>query len=175
MGEEYKDPDKPSRIHFAISENDINRVAEDYQIKRRNRITEEYAEPRNRYDVEQFSNEPFGKTPLLEHGSDLEQYFDDLINVNTPDQDGFQEYQLKDTILTYPNPDANVNLIPRKFTGEESAELKQLDPFQSIERNMHTPKMPSSYFDFVKPTSTEDASVEEQYDTLLSGFMGPTF
>jgi hypothetical protein len=40
---------------------------------------------------------------------------------------------------------------------------------------MHTPKMPSSYFDFVKPTSTEDASVEEQYDTLLSGFMGPTF
>lgn len=175
MGEEYKDPDKPSRIHFAISENDINRVAEDYQIKRRNRITEEYAEPRNRYDVEQFSNEPFGKTPLLEHGSDLEQYFDDLINVNTPDQDGFQEYQLKDTILTYPNPDANVNLTPRKFTGEESAELKQLDPFQSIERNMHTPKMPSSYFDFVKPTSTEDASVEEQYDTLLSGFMGPTF
>jgi hypothetical protein len=175
MGEEYKDPDKPSRIHFAISENDINRVAEDYQIKRRNRITEEYAEPRNRYDVEQFSNEPLGKTPLLEHGSDLEQYFNDLINVNTPDQDGFQEYELKDTILTYPNPDANVNLTPRKFTGEESAELKQLDPFQSIERNMHTPKMPSSYFDFVKPTSTEDASVEEQYDTLLSGFMGPTF
>jgi hypothetical protein len=175
LGEEYKDPDKPSRLHFAISENDINRVAEDYQVRRRNRITEEYAEPRNKYDVEQFSYEPMGKTPLLEHGEDLNQYFNDLINVNTPDQDGFQEYGLKDTILTYPNPDANVNLIPRKFTGEESLELKQINPLESIERNMHTPKMPSSYYDFVKPTPSEDASVEEQYDTLLNGFVGHTF
>lgn len=40
---------------------------------------------------------------------------------------------------------------------------------------MHTPKMPSSYFDFVKPSLRDDESVEEQYDTLLNGFMGPTF
>jgi hypothetical protein len=175
MGEEYKDPEKPSRLHFAISENDINRIAEDHQVKRRNRITEEYAEPRNRYGVEQFSNEPMGKTPLLEYGEDLNQYFDDLININTPDQDGFQEYGLKDTILTYPNPDANVDLTPRKFTGVESPELKQINPLESIERNMHTPKMPSSYYNFVKPTPSEDASVEEQYDTLLNGFVGHTF
>lgn len=173
--EKYQDPDKPSRMHFAISDNDMNRLAAEYQVMRRNRMTEEYAEPRNRYDIEQFSNEPLGKTPLLEHGEDLNQYFDDLININTPDKDGYQEYELKDTILSYPNPDSNVDLTPRKFTGEESAELKQLDPFKNLESNMHTEKMPSSYFNFVKPTLRDDESVEEQYDTLLNGFVGHTF
>ncbi len=173
--EKYQDPDKPSRLHYAISDNEMNRLAAEYQVMRRNRMTEEYAEPRNRYDIEQFSNEPLGKTPLLEYGEDLEQYFDDLINVNTPDQDGYQEYQLKDTLLTYPNPDTQVNLIPRRFTGNESSELKQIDPFQNLESNIHTPEMPTSYFNFVKPSLRDDESVEEQYDTLLSGFMGPTF
>lgn len=173
--EKYQDPDKPSRMHFAISDNDMNRLAAEYQVMRRNRMTEEYAEPRNRYDIEQFSNEPLGKTPLLEHGEDLNQYFNDLININTPDKDGYQEYELKDTILSYPNPDSNVDLTPRKFTGEESTELKQLDPFKNLESNMHTEKMPSSYFNFVKPTLRDDESVEEQYDTLLNGFVGHTF
>ena len=173
--EKYQDPDKPSRMHFAISDNDMNRLAAEYQVMRRNRMTEEYAESRNRSDIEQFSNQPLGKTPLLEHGEDLNQYFDDLININTPDKDGYQEYELKDTILSYPNPDSNVDLTPRKFTGEESAELKQLDPFKNLESNMHTEKMPSSYFNFVKPTLRDDESVEEQYDTLLNGFVGHTF
>jgi len=173
--EKYQDPDKPSRLHYAISDNDMNRLAAEYQVMRRNRMTEEYAEPRNRYDIEQFSNEPLGKTPLLEYGEDEEQYVDDLINVNTPDQDGYQEYLLKDNLLTYPNPDTKVDLTPRKFTGNESSELKQINPLQNLESNMHTPKMPSSYFDFVKPSLRDDESVEEQYDTLLNGFMGPTF
>lgn len=172
--EKYQDPDKPSRLHYAISDNEMNRLAAEYQVMRRNRMTEEYAEPRNRYDIEQFSNEPLGKTPLLEYGEEIEQYFDDLINVNTPDQDGYQEYQLKDTILTYPNPDTKVDLTPRKYTGK-SSELKQIDPFQNLESNMHTPEMPTSYFNFVKPSLRDDESLEEQYDTLLSGFMGPTF
>lgn len=77
----------------------MNRLAAEYQVMRRNRMTEEYAEPRNRYDIEQFSNEPLGKTPLLEYGEDEEQYVDDLINVNTPDQDGYQEYLLKDDLF----------------------------------------------------------------------------
>jgi hypothetical protein len=173
--ETYQDPDKPSRLHYAISERDINRLAEDYQIRRRNRLTEEYAEDRNEFDEAQFDRPSLGKTPVLIHGEDLDSYFQDQMNVNTPDQDGFQEYELKDTILTHPNPDSNVNIIPRKFTEEESPELKQLDPFESIERNMHTPKMPSSYYDFVKPTFKDDESVEEQYDTLLNGFVGHTF
>ncbi len=173
--EKYQDPDKPSRLHYAISDNEMNRLAAEYQVMRRNRMTEEYAEPRNRYDIEQFSNEPLGKTPLLEYGEDLEQYFDDLINVNTPDQDGYQEYQLKDTILTYPNPDTEVDLTPRKYTGNESQQLKQIDPLRNLESNMHTPEMPTSYFNFVKPSLRDDESVEEKYDTLLSGFMGPTF
>ena len=47
--------------------------------------------------------------------------------------------------------------------------------FRNLESNMHTPEMPTSYFNFVKPSLRDDESVEEQYDTLLSGFMGPTF
>ena len=173
--EKYQDPDKPSRIHYAISDNDMNRLAAEYQVMRRNRMTEEYAEDRNEFDEAQFSRPSLGKTPVLMNGEDLNDYFQDQINITTPDQDGFKEYGLKDTILTYPNPDSKVDVTPRQFTGKESPKLKQLDPFQSLEKNMHTSKMPSSYYDFVKPNQSEDASVEEQYDTLLSGFMGPTF
>lgn len=173
--EKYQDPDKPSRMHFAISDNDMNRLAAEYQVMRRNRMTEEYAEPRNEFDEAQFNRPSLGKTPVLLFGEDLDSYFQDQINVNTPDHDGFQEYELKDTIQSYPNPDTETNLFPREYIAEEPEELKQLDPFRNLESNMHTEKMPTTYFNFVKPTLRDDESVEEQYDTLLNGFLGHTF
>lgn len=173
--EQYQDPDRPSRLHFAISDNDMNRLAAEYQVMRRNRMTEEYAEPRNEFDEAQFTKPSLGKTPVLMHGEDFDNYFQEQININTPDQDGFQEYQLKDTILTYPNPDSDVKNVPRQFLGEESDEVKEIDPFMSLERNINTPKMDSTYFNFVKPNLTDDESVEEIYDTLLNGFVGHTF
>ena len=172
---EYKDPDKPSRLHFALSDYEINRLAADYQVMRRNRMTEEYAEDRNRFDEEQYQNPSLAKTPVLVHGEDIENYFQNLKNVNTPDTDGFQEYRLKDNLLTNPDPDTKVNLTPRDELGEKSDSLKQIDPFKSPESNMNQNKMHTTYFDFVKPTPSEDASVEEQYDTLLNGFVGHTF
>ena len=173
--EKYQDPDKPSRMHFAISDSDINRVAENYQVMRRNRFTEEYAEDRNEFDEAQFERPSLGKTPVLLFGEDFDNYFQDQINVNTPDQDGYQEYGLKDTILTYPNPDSKVNNTPRQFLGEEPEKHRHIDPSRGLEDNLHTPKMPTSYFNFVKPSLHDDESVEEQYDTLLNGFVGHTF
>ena len=108
--EEYKDPDKASRLHFSISDKAINRIAEDYAIRRRNRITDEYPEDRNEFDEAQFTRPSLGKTPVLEFGEELDNYITSLMTVNTPDHDGFQEYGLKDTILSYPDPDGKANV-----------------------------------------------------------------
>ena len=88
--EEYKDPDKASRMHFAISDREINRIAEDYAISRRNRMTKEYPEDRNEFDEAQFTRPSLGKTPVLTHGEEFDDYLTNFMTVNTPDHDGFQ-------------------------------------------------------------------------------------
>jgi hypothetical protein len=161
--EDYKDPDKPERLHFAISDKTINRVAEDYEVARRNRMTKEYPEDRNEFDESQFSYAPIGKTPILIHGEDLDQYEKDLMNVNTPDHDGFQEYELKDTILSYPDPDTKLNIHPPKDIAPESKSTKDIDPFVSLEQQLNPKKKDTTYLDYNDPTLKEPKGVEESY------------
>jgi hypothetical protein len=162
--EEYKDPDKPERLHFAISDKAINRVAEDYEVARRNRMTKEYPEDRNEFDEAQFSYAPIGKTPILIHGEDLDQYEQDLMNVNTPDHDGFQEYELKDTILSYPDPDTKPNIHAPKDIAPKSETLKQSNPFMTTEQALNAKKKDTTYADYIDPTNKEDKGVEEVFD-----------
>lgn len=161
--EEYKDPDKPERLHFAISDKAMNRVAEDYEVARRNRMTKEYPEDRNQFDEKQFSYAPIGKTPILIHGEDLDQYEQDLMNVNTPDHDGFQEYELKDTILSYPDPDTKLNMYAPKDIAPESKSTKDIDPFVSLEQQLNPKKKDTTYLDYNDPTLKEPKGVEESY------------
>jgi hypothetical protein len=162
--EEYKDPDKPERLHFAISDKAINRVAEDYEVARRNRMTKEYPEDRNEFDEKQFSYAPIGKTPILIHGEDLDQYEQDLMNVNTPDHDGFQEYRLKDTILSYPDPDTKPNIHAPKDIAPKAEPTKNINPLETIEQQINPKKKDTTYLNYVDPTNKEDKGVEEVFD-----------
>ena len=162
--EEYKDPDKPERLHFAISDQAMNRIAEDYAVRRRNRLTDEYPEDRNEFDEKQFSYAPIGKTPILIHGEEIDNYFINLMSVNTPDHDGFQEYQLKDTVLTYPEPDSKPNVHAPKDIAPEPEEMKDNNVFMSLEGQMHPSKKFTTYLDYNDQSLKEDKGVEEVYD-----------
>ena len=173
--EEYKDPDKPERLHFAISDQAINRIAEDYAVRRRNRITDEYPEDRNQFDEKQFSYAPIGKTPILIHGEEIDNYFINLMSVNTPDHDGFQEYELKDTVLTYPEPDGKANVHAPKDIAPEPEEMKDNNVFMSLEGQMHPSKKFTTYLDYNDQSLKEDKGVEEVYDgSAFYGISGHT-
>ena len=161
--EDYKDPDKPERLHFAITDKTINRIAEDYEIARRNRLTKEYPEERNEFDENQFSYVPIGKTPILTHGEDFNDYIDHLMIEKTPDEDGFQEYGLKDTVLTYPDPDTKPNVHAPKDIAPESEATKNIDPFVSLEQQLNPKKKDTSYLDYIDPSNKEPKGVEESY------------
>jgi hypothetical protein len=162
--EDYKDPDKPERLHFAISDQVINRVAEDYSVRRRNRITDEYPEERNQFDEKQFSYAPIGKTPILTHGEEFDDYLTGLMTVNTPDHDGFQEYDLKNTVLTYPEPDGKSNVHAPKDIAPEPQGMKDVNVFMSLEGQMHPNKKFTTYLDYNDQSLKEDKGVEEVYD-----------
>ncbi len=162
--EEYKDPDKPERLHFAISDQAINRIAEDYAVKRRNRITEEYPEDRNDFDEAQFTHPSLGKTPVLTHGEEFDDYLTKLMTVNTPDHDGFQEYELKDTVLTYPEPDGKANVHAPKDIAPKSEEMKDVNVFMPLEQQMHPNKKFTTYLDYNDQSLKEDKGIEEVYD-----------
>ena len=162
--EEYKDPDKASRLHFSISDKAINRIAEDYAVRRRNRITDEYPEDRNEFDEAQFTRPSLGKTPVLTHGDEFDNYLTSLMTVNTPDHDGFQEYELKDTVLSYPDPDGKANIYAPKDIAPKSETLKESNPFMTTEQALNPKKKDTTYADYIDPTNKEDKGVEEVFD-----------
>jgi hypothetical protein len=174
--EEYKDPDKASRLHFSISDKAINRIAEDYAIRRRNRITDEYPEDRNEFDEAQFTRPSLGKTPVLEFGEELDNYITSLMTVNTPDHDGFQEYGLKDTILSYPDPDGKANVHAPKDIAPKSETLKESNPFMTTEQALNPEQKDTTYANYIDPTNREDKGVEEVYDgSAFYGISGHSF
>ena len=174
--EEYKDPDRPSRLHFAINDQTINRIAEDYEVARRNRITKEYPEDRNEFDEKQFSYAPIGKTPILTHGEDFDDYLTGLMTVNTPDHDGFQEYQLKDTLLSYPDPDGKANVHAPNDIAPEPKSIKNIDTSTSIEQQLHPKQKDTSYLDYIDPSNKEAKGVEESYPgSAFYGISGHSF
>ena len=166
--EEYKDPDKASRMHFAISDREINRIAEDYAISRRNRMTDEYPEDRNQFDEQQYKYVSQGKTPKLEvevlESEGLEEYFKKLMIEKTPNEDGFQEYGLKDTLLSYPDPDTKPNIHAPKDIAPKSETLKESNPFMTTEQALNPEKKDTTYLNYIDPTNKEDKGVEEVFD-----------
>ena len=162
--EEYKDPDRPERLHFSITDRQINRIAADYEVARRNRMTKEYPEDRNEFDEAQFTRPSLGKTPVLTHGEEFDDYLTNLMTVNTPDHDGFQEYELKDTVLSYPDPDSKANIHAPKDIAPEPKEMKDANVFMPLEQQMHPNKKFTTYLDYNDQNLKEDKGVEEVYD-----------
>jgi hypothetical protein len=178
--EEYKDPDKASRIHFAISDREINRIAEDYAISRRNRMTDEYPEDRNQFDEQQYKYVSQGKTPKLEvevlESEGLDEYLKKLMIEKTPNEDGFQEYGLKDTLLSYPDPDTKPNIHAPKDIAPKPETLKESNPFMTTEQALNSKKKDTTYADYIDPTNKEDKGVEEVFDgSAFYGISGHSF
>ena len=174
--EEYKDPDKPTRLHFAINDSTINRIAEDYEVARRNRMTKEYPEDRNEFDAAQFTHPSLGKTPVLTHGEDFDDYIDHLMIEKTPDQDGFQEYGLKDTILSYPDPDTKPNVHAPEDIAPLPESLKEIRSDETIEGQLHRKQKDTNYLDYIDPTNKEPKGTEESYPgSAFYGIAGHSF
>ena len=168
---------KPSRVHYSISENDIIKVAQEIQKTRRNRLTD-FEEPTYESEdpiPEQMGDySPIGKTTTLKNfvrPSDLDDYFQAQMNEKTPDADGFNEYQLKDTILDYPDRDTLPNVYPRSEIANEPADngILKMNPGVSIEGNLNPERNKTTRFDRNNITK-EDGGVEEVYDG--SAFFG---
>ena len=168
---------KPSRVHYSISENDIIKVAQEIQKKRRNRLTdfdEGTYESEDPIPEQMGGYSPLGPTPTLikfDQPSDLDDYFQAQMNEKTPDADGFNEYQLKDTILDYPDRDTLPNVYPRSEIANEPADngILKMNPGVSIEGNLNPERNKTTRFDRNNITK-EDGGVEEVYDG--SAFFG---
>jgi len=168
---------KPSRIHYSISENDIIKVAEEIQKKRRNNITDfdnGHSESEDPIPEQMGGYSPLGPTPTLikfDQASDLNDYFQAQMNEKTPDADGFNEYKLKDTILDYPDRDTLPNVYPRSEIANEPADngILKMNPGVSIEGNLNPERNKKTNFDRNNITK-EDGGVEEVYDG--SAFFG---
>lgn len=117
---------KPERVHYAST-----RQAKDFTSKSRGQITESGPDDNPFYEA-QYSNPQLAKTPVLTEGVNLEEYFKDLKNEYTPDEDGFRN---ETTILDTLDPDAS----RPNFSGRSSAD--SYDPSEqdkTLEQQLHT-------------------------------------
>jgi hypothetical protein len=154
-------PQEPaSRYHIAITDNQIIRIAQDI-TNRRTEITDRYPGEVDQYSKYQLSNPSLGKTPLLLHGDELNQYFKDSLNINSPDDDGRYEDGLKDTVLTGPDPDTQLNMYSPQSISKDTPILN-LDT--SIEGNLNVQESYQNRFYRNNPNLKEKMGVEDVYE-----------
>jgi len=153
--------DPPTRYHIALNENQIARIAQDFETKRRrNEILERFPNEKSPGDI-QLTDPSLGKTPVLVDGSQFQKYIDDLKNVNTPDDDGYYEFNLKDNVLTSPDPDT----LPNNFSPKTiSKSTPILDTGLSIEGNLNTQLSPQDRLKRNNPSLKEKMGVEDVYE-----------
>jgi hypothetical protein len=159
--EDETPPQEPaSRYHIAITDNQIVRIAQE-MTKRRNEITERFPGEEDYFSKIQLTNPSLGKTPVLLHGDQLETYFKDSLNINTPDDDGRYEDGLKDTVLTGSDPDTEPNIYPPQSISKTTPIL---DLESNIEANLNTQRAPQNRFDRNNPNLKEKMGVEDVYE-----------
>lgn len=158
------DQEKPSRIHPVLSDSNLNRIA---KIVMRNKLTEENdadVEERNIFDDVRFKTVPMGRTPVLLHGNELDEYFSKLMQEAAPNDEGQRENANTDTIFTEADPDYNPSFYPRKEIANEPADdgVNSIDLFVSLEQNLNPSKTPKNRFDR-NNMGGEDMGLEETY------------
>lgn len=155
---------KAERIHPILSDSHLNRIA---KIVMRDKITEEEdpdVEERNRFDIARFTHPALGRTPVLFHGDELEEYFSKLRQEAAPNDDGQRENANTDTIFTESDADYNPNIYPRKEIANEPADngINDIDVFVSLEQNLNPNKSPKNRYDR-NNMGHEDMGLEETY------------
>lgn len=183
--EEYQDPDKPSRSHFALSEDQMMRIAfeisnddkQDYEVGQRGRITKDYPNDERRpVDVHRFRHLPEMSYVTLD-GDDgfqgLESYLD---NSAKSDRDGTSSTWNEPTIQDFPNPDGKANISPSQLQNKPAPGGQYLNannPNMTTEEKLNKNKIPTSYYEFNGDEKT-DRGVEDIYKTNTYGISGHT-
>ena len=167
--DQVPDQIKPERSHPVLSDTQINRIA---TIVMRDKLTQENdedVEQRNIFDVKRFEYAPIGRTPILTHGDELQQYFEDMLHEYTPESNGAME--VGDLVTDETNPDYEPNFHPRnEIANEFDNDMKDINVFQTLEDNLHNKKMPDNQFDRNNMSSdkekygNEDMGVETVYE-----------
>jgi hypothetical protein len=167
--DQVPDQIKPERSHSILSDTQLNRIA---TIVMRDKLTQENdedVEERNVFDIKRFEYAPIGRTPILTHGDELQQYFEDMLHEYTPESNGAME--VGDLITDETNPDYEPNFHPRnEIANEFDDDMKEINVFQTLEDNLHNKKMPDNQFDRNNMSSNkekygdEDMGVETVYE-----------
>ena len=159
---------QPTRTHPVLSDRQMNRIA---LIVMRDKLTKEEdpdVEERNIYDVKRYTDPPIGKTPRLMEGTEINEYFNELLKQYNPDPEGFTN---EDVFLDYPDRDTLPNVHTPDEIAKEPADKKVLDidVFTPLETNLHPSKMPKNMYDR-NNMGGEDMGLEEIYPG--SAFIG---
>ena len=167
--DQVPDQIKPERAHPVLSDRQLNRIA---TIVMRDKLTQENdedEEQRNIFDIKRFEYAPIGRTPILTHGDELQQYFEDMLHEYTPESNGAME--VGDLITDETNPDYEPNFHTRDEIADEfDDQMKDINVFQTLENNLHNKKMPDNQFDRNNMSSdkekygNEDMGVETVYE-----------
>ena len=176
--EQYIDPDKPSRLHFAISDQEINRIAEGHAIGRRNRIQKEYPEDeRNIFDTVAYDRWPEMSYKQIETKDGWQGLEDYLNNGAKANRDYTSDLYNETTINDYIDPDGRANVHPRKEMGEvaENSVLNDVDLFQGIESNLRKNESDSTYADKKDFHKNTIDGLEDIYPIYFYGNSGHSF
>jgi len=183
--EDYQDPDKPSRSHFALSEEQMTRIAfeisnddkQDYEVGQRGRVTKDYPkDERNVVDNHRFRHLPEMSYITLDGEDGFQGFENYLDNSAKSNRDGFSSTWNESTIQDYPNPDGKANVNPAQLQNKPvpgNQYPNANNPNMTTEQKMNANKMPTSYYDF-NGDEKEDRGVEDIYKTNTYGITGHT-
>ena len=134
---------KPERTHPVLSNSKNERLAVDFNYRRRDQITE--AEPGDADAWWQASKNqvPMGKAPLLTNGAEIDKYFDELLNENNPNPSGlWNEENIQNEEII--DPDSKPN-----FSGKNSAsdDNPKNDLTMSLEQQLHGDSYEKNQYD----------------------------
>ena len=183
--EDYQDPDKPSRSHFALTEEQMMRIASqvqydlsnDYSVTNRGKVVEEYpGEKRTPIERFRYHNWPEMSYVQLDGDDGFQGLEDYLDNSAKSDRDGASSTWNEPTLQDFPNPDGKANVSPSQLQNKPAPGGQYLnanDPNMTTEEKLNKNKMPTSYHDFNGDEKT-DRGVEDIYKTNTYGISGHT-
>jgi hypothetical protein len=134
---------KPERTHSIYSSNRNERIAIDFNYRRRDQINEVEPGDADAWWQATKNQLPMGKTPLLTEGAEIDDYFKKLLNENNPNPDGlWNEENIQNEEIV--DPDTKPN-----FSGNSSAKYDdpKNDVMMSLEQQLHADSYPKNQYD----------------------------
>ena len=181
--EEYQDPDKPSRSHFALTEDQLIRIArevanhddEDYAIGLfGSEVTDPVPGEQRKFD-ERFNKIPEMSYVLLDGQDGFEGLNKYLDNSSKSNRDGTTSTWNEPTIQDYPNPDGKANISPAQLENKPTPGGQYPnanDPNMTTEAKMHKNKMPTTYRDFINADEEKTATESIYPGSVFFGNLG---